>query len=67
MKQPLVRQGRYSYAVELNGNQRQWVIDELTRRKRAKGRTGAITEPEIRNYLQALVDKTLPIMLGEKK
>lgn len=65
MKTPLT--SRHSYAVELDGDQRQKTVDELTQRKRAKGRTGAITEPEIRRYLQALVDKTLPIVLGEKK
>ncbi|GAH56545.1 unnamed protein product, partial [marine sediment metagenome] len=49
--------GTHSYAVELSGEQRQEIMDK-------KGYTA---EPQVRRFLQRIVDNMLPEILGEKK
>ena len=56
--------GTHSYAVELDGSQRQGIVDELMRRKKARGSEIPVTEPEIRRFLQAQTTATLEKVWG---
>lgn len=56
----LARASHYWYSIELNGEVRRAIIE-------AKGWNEETADRRINTYLQAIIDKTLPIMLkGDK-